>query len=46
MSSAEGNLPSAAEAAAAVGSRAPPRHRLFRKYALLVIALVGAAGVL
>jgi GAF domain-containing protein len=42
MSSAEGNLPSAAEAAAAVGSGAPPRGRLFRKCALLVIALVGA----
>ena len=46
MSSAEGTLPTSAAPAAAGrdrGTGAPPRRRLFRKYALLFIGLVGAA---
>src|SRR5437762_12831778 len=44
MTSAEGTLsPSLPDAAQIAAGRAPPRGRLFRKYALLFIALVGAA---
>jgi len=46
MSSAEGIVPPLAAAAAAASdppAATPPRRRLFRKYALLLVGLVGAA---
>src|SRR4051794_6116921 len=46
MSSAEGMVPPMAAAVAAAdapATAAPPRRRLFRKYALLFVGLVGAA---
>jgi hypothetical protein len=47
LTSAESSVPAApwpvAQSGASVPSAAPPRRRLFRKYALLFIGLVGAA---